>query len=180
MRGSTQGGFLFGGNRMTKAKLLPDHKRLHELFEYKDGDLIWKVRKGAAQAGKSAKCLHKASQRYVTRFDFNLHKSSRIIYKMHNPDMDESLVVDHINGNPMDDRIENLRTITVRQNFRNLKLSKNAKYGYPGIRPLSWGKWNARIMVNRKYIHLGNHETKEDAIEARKKAEKKYGFTTIL
>jgi len=37
-------------------------------------------------------------------------------------------------------------------------------------------KWNARIMVDKKPIHLGSLTTMEKAIEARKEAEIKYGF----
>lgn len=81
-------------------------------------------------------------------------------------------IVDHINGNNKDNRRANLRITNCNGNARN-SISKN-KYGVNGIRLTKAGRYNARITVNYKMIHLGNFETLEEAIEARIDAEKKY------
>jgi hypothetical protein len=83
-------------------------------------------------------------------------------------------IVDHINGNPKDNRTINLRLCTLKQNSRNAKISINNSIGYVGIRTTKEGKYKARIMVDRKEINLGVYDTFELAKDARIKGEIKY------
>lgn len=87
---------------------------------------------------------------------------------------DSKVIVDHINRNTLDNRKSNLRFCTALENTRNTTVSKNNKTGHLGISLTPQGKYRARIMVNRKEIRLGNYSKLEDAIRARKQAEKKY------
>lgn len=84
-------------------------------------------------------------------------------------------VIDHINHDTLDNRKYNLRIATVSQNGMNQKLSTRNTSGEKGV---SWHKrdkcWRAFITVNKKYIHLGSFNTKDEAILARRKAEEKY------
>jgi len=81
------------------------------------------------------------------------------------------LDVDHINGNKLDNRRENLRIATRSQNNANKRMQSNNTSGYRGV---NWhkqrGKWVAKIQVDRKSIHLGLYEKKEDAARAYNKA----------
>ena len=83
--------------------------------------------------------------------------------------------VDHINGNPSDNRLSNLRLVTRRQNCLNHRRSKRNSSGRTGV---SWAnkgkKWIATIQIGLTTIPLGRFEKKEDAIVARDKAEKEY------
>ena len=85
--------------------------------------------------------------------------------------------IDHINHMRLDNRFKNLRVVTNTENGRNSRLSKNNTSGISGVR---WRKdikkWSARIMVNKKEISLGSFSSKQEAIEARNKANKKYDF----
>lgn len=85
------------------------------------------------------------------------------------------MVVDHINRNPLDNRKCNLRICTQQQNQTNHGVSSNNTSGTTGV---YWSKaknkWNVRIQVNYKQIHLGYFDTLEEAIEVRKKAEIEY------
>lgn len=83
-------------------------------------------------------------------------------------------VVDHINGDPLDNRIENLRICSAKDNSRNKGLGRNNSTGVTGVSQLSDGKWRARIMVDRKELLLGRFESFEEAVKARKQAELKY------
>lgn len=82
-------------------------------------------------------------------------------------------VQDHINGNKLDNRKCNLRNCTSHENSLNCGNTQN-RVMPKGIRKTKSGKYNVRIMFNRKEHHLGNYDTLEKAIEVRKEAENKY------
>lgn len=95
---------------------------------------------------------------------------------------ENKLVVDHINGDLLDNRKSNLRVCTVAENIRHrVMLNKNNNTGHIGVGKC-WGKFRARVMFKRKEYHLGLFDTLEDAILARKQKEKElYGnFTPNL
>lgn len=83
------------------------------------------------------------------------------------------LVVDHINGNPSDNRKSNLRVVTQAKNMQNRKTNVNNTSGVTGV-SLKNGHWTARIMANKKEIFLGMFGNKDDAVKARREAEEKY------
>jgi hypothetical protein len=64
--------------------------------------------------------------------------------------------LDHINGDPSDNRFTNLRPATSSQNGANSRRGVNNKSGFKGV---SWHaqahRWRARIMVGRRQIFLG-------------------------
>jgi hypothetical protein len=79
----------------------------------------------------------------------------------------EGLVVDHINGNSLDNRLSNLRLATPRQNAQNSKIRKHNKSGYKGVSFCKCtGKWVARIKVSGVYLNLGRFDTPELASAA--------------
>jgi hypothetical protein len=82
--------------------------------------------------------------------------------------------LDHINGNPTDNRISNLRDVTRKQNMENKKIYKTNKSGYSGV---TWHsrdkKWNVRIGHYGKRISLGYFDNLDEAIAVRIKAENK-------
>jgi len=86
-----------------------------------------------------------------------------------------NLLIDHINGNGLDNRRENLRLCTNSQNCQNARMRKHNKSGYRGVH------WNerdkgfyARIGVNGKRIWIGFFKAAEDAAKAYDKAAIKY------
>lgn len=99
------------------------------------------------------------------------------VTKMHRYILNESkpeIIIDHINRNKLDNRKENLRRCTYKQNSRNTSVSKNNATGYLGISLTAQGKFRARIMVDGKEIRLGNYDNIDEAIKARKQGEKIY------
>ena len=83
--------------------------------------------------------------------------------------------VDHINGNTLDNRKFNLREATHQQNMMNQKLHKNNTSGVSGVTFNERSQcWVARIGYKMKRIYLGSFTNYEDAVNARREAEKKY------
>ncbi len=86
-------------------------------------------------------------------------------------------VIDHINHIKDDNRWINLRETTESQNKRNSPLYSTNKSGYCGV---YWAKlekrWVAQIRIGKMSKRLGYFRNIDDAVAARKAAEKKYGF----
>lgn len=76
-------------------------------------------------------------------------------------------MVDHINGNGLDNRRENLRLAIDGDNVRSQRKRKDNISGYKGV---TWDKdlkkWRARITYNSKLLHLGSFGTPQEAHEA--------------
>lgn len=86
-------------------------------------------------------------------------------------DAPEHLFVDHINGDPLDNRKGNLRHCSHKQNIRNMrKEGKKIK----GVSLTKTGKWSARICVDYETIWLGVYDTREEAEHVRLAAELEY------
>lgn len=81
--------------------------------------------------------------------------------------------VDHINRNRLDNRKANLRFLTPQENTWNIGTGKKNKSGVVGV-STQRGKWVATIGDNGKKHYIGIYNTKEEAIQARKEAEKTY------
>lgn len=85
--------------------------------------------------------------------------------------------IDHINGDPSDNRIANLRLATRQENNKNQKRRLDNKSGVTGV---CWSKqrrkWVARINVNGKRIYIGFFDEIGEAALARKNAERLYGY----
>lgn len=84
-------------------------------------------------------------------------------------------MIDHVNGDPSDNRLCNLRAATSRENQRNKRCYKNNTSGIKGV---SWdrsaGKWIARLKVPERYLHLGYFSEKGAAAAAYAEAANKH------
>lgn len=89
---------------------------------------------------------------------------------------EKNVLIDHKNGNGLDNRRENLRVATNAQNQRNRTARKDSKSGVKGVYASRSKKlpWRAEITVDGKNIHLGNFSTIEEATEARATASFQY------
>lgn len=99
----------------------------------------------------------------------------RIIWKMMTGE--DPKIIDHINGVTDDNRWINLRSVSDMENSRNRAISVLNTSGVTGV---YWHKgqkqWRARIKVKQRYIHVGSFKDFDEAVNARKSAERKYGF----
>ena len=97
----------------------------------------------------------------------------RVVWYLHYGYWPTSDAIDHINGNPRDNRISNLRAATNKENARNCKLPRNSSTGAKGV-TRQQGKFRVRIKVNMRKLHLGYYNTLEEAKAAYAAASRKY------
>ena len=84
-------------------------------------------------------------------------RKHRAVWEEAHGPIPKGMVVDHINGDIQDNRLENLRCVTNSRNLHNTKAYKGFSFHKAS------GKWDARIMVDRKLHWLGLHDTAVDA-----------------
>ena len=86
--------------------------------------------------------------------------------------------VDHKDGHPENNLLENLRWANKKENAQNQSMSKNNKSGFKGVR-FDKGKWRAEIWIEGKSIYLGTFETIGEAVAVRSaKANEAFGEFT--
>lgn len=169
------------------AKEAPSVAELQEMFDYNpaDGLLYWRPRENRSMrwhtryACKAAGCVNPSDGYMIVSFVFGGRKqrfyAHRLIWKLaHNEEPDQ---IDHVDGNRTNNRLFNLRSVTEKENHRNVRRSSANTSGATGVIPdRRYGGWIAQIKVNRRDKYLGKFYAFEDAVTARKAAERKYGF----
>lgn len=112
--------------------------------------------------------INKYTKAVVSPFAFLGDPSTvNMARKIMNPP--KNLVIDHINGNRLDNRKKNLRIVSQQRNTWNRKAHKKSKY--KGATKFSkTGKWLSEISIFRNCIHLGIYENAEEAAKAYDKA----------
>lgn len=155
---------------------------LKELLRYEPetGCFFWKeCRRGRTKAGGIAgyyKYNHATNKGYwhikINSVKYPAHRLAWLYVVGVMPEKE----IDHINGDGSDNRFENLREVSRRENAKNLKLSSANKSGVCGVLYLGKrNRWKSVIVVDGRQVS----KTLEDFFEAccfRKSAERKYGF----
>ena len=146
-------------------------EQLHTMFEYKDGNLIYKI-KTSKKMNIGDEAGHISPRGYITiSINYKIYMAHRLVWMFHYGDIPTGIQIDHINQNKSDNRIENLRLATISQNHYNITKRKNNTSGYKGVSRYRRGKkWEAVMSHNNKKIHLGLFATPELASEAYKEA----------
>lgn len=111
---------------------------------------------------------------YRVTFNKKNYMAHRLIYIFHHGAI-EKPEIDHIDGNGLNNKIENLRQATKLQNLKNQKIRVTNTSGVKGVTlDKKWNKWRARIMINGKEKTVGFFDNLFSAAIARKEAEQKY------
>lgn len=147
---------------------LPSVEFLNQLFEYnnENGDLIFRGR--ALKPGPKGYVFVKIP-------GVGVRAGHRIIWKMvYGKDPDQ--VIDHIDGNPSNNRIQNLRDVPPEKNAQN---RVNTKKKYLGV-TIKGRESQAIIGRNKKVYDLGMFATPEEARDAFLAAAKEYEQTGTI
>jgi hypothetical protein len=146
-------------------------------FYYDNGVLYWRTT--GARAGY---CRDKRGYWVISKGKKRMLRH-RAVWIMHNGPIPEGKIVNHINGTPGDDRIENLEVVPQKENVSIKRVNKNIN-NVSGITGVSYrserDKWYANIMVDHRTISLGNYEDFFEACCARKSAENKRRLGAII
>jgi len=160
-------------------KRLPEVKELRRLFNYDEETGVLtravKVNKRSLVGDVAGSLTHNGYLK--TGIDKAYYSVHRIIYKMATGIDPGNLEIDHINGDRVDNRMQNLRAVDCSTNMRNCRMLTANTSGRTGVRfEPARNKWRAYIHLNNKGFSLGRFTLKEDAIKAREAAEKANGF----
>lgn len=150
-------------------------KRLLEVLNYnpETGLFTWKVSRGSARCGDDAATSYRGGYLSI-KIDKKNYYAHRIawVYTYGEWPTGE---VDHINRKRDDNRICNLQVVCKSENLQNYQKRKDSSSGVRGVTyNKKSGRWSARIQVNKNRIDLGLYNSKEEAISARRDAEKIY------
>ena len=159
---------------MSSRKELPPTDYLRQLLDYNPETGIFKRKtsKGGFDAGTIVGTKRSKSINII--IDYTSYKAHRIAWKIFY-DQEPPFLIDHIDNNPYNNAILNLREANLNQNLYNSKKSIKNTTGYKGVsfHKLSQ-KFRATIRINNKAVHLGLYETAEDAYSEYCKAAKKH------
>lgn len=115
------------------------------------------------------------SEGYVIR-SINLN-GKEYVRRLHRiiADAPDGVMVDHINGNPLDNRRKNLRTVTPRQNCLNRSATRNKAHPYKGVyKNKCAATYTARINAGGKSRYLGSFSDPVDAARAYDEAAREF------
>ena len=126
---------------------------LKEIFLYKDGYLYWKQTLSSRAIKNTIAGTLKQNGYWEIQHNKIRYYAHRLIWELFNGPIPDNFIVDHINRNPSDNRIENLRLLNQNQNLLNVKARSHNKSGYLGI---SWDKsyncWVAALSYKKKRV----------------------------
>lgn len=147
------------------------------LFEEETGVLLWNVNKPRTRIGATAGYVTAQGYRYV-QVNGDVYPVHHIIYSMkHVAEINESHI-DHIDGNKLNNRLDNLRLVSAKINNRNKPMTSRNKSGHMGISMHSiTKKWRVQLNTDYGKKHIGYFDDINTAIKKRDDAYLENGYT---
>lgn len=148
----------------------PKKFELEQVFEIDSNYTIWRrpyidIRGYNRSRQKVTNKCNSVAGYCDVKFKDRILKYHTILWIMINGDIPEGYVIDHIDGNRVNNDISNLRCVTQRTNMQNMQKHRNGKLVgcYYNKR---MKKWHTQITVNNKRIHIGHFNSQQEAHEA--------------
>lgn len=147
-------------------------KRKYNKYEFKDNIVIGHINNSEITFTIDSEdfekiknyCWHCSNERVYS----TINKKRQLLHRFILGLTDKSMVVDHINRNPLDNRKQNLRVCSQSDNSKNRSLYKNNKSGHNGIcYSKRDNKWYVYIDCNKKHYNCGQFDTYEEALKIR-------------
>lgn len=134
--------------------IIPDSVKDVFLYEPTTGIVSWKVARGTKTIGAEAGTVDKLGYiriQYAKRM-YLAHRIAWFLYYGTQP----SGVLDHVDGNPSNNRIDNLRKATHSQNMQNA----STRIGRSGVKNITWKRnaWTVRFILNGKRKEFGRFQ----------------------
>ena len=131
-------------------------------YDSKTGNLYQNKKRPKVQVGSIAGCVTPTGYRYI-QLEGIKYPAHHIVWLIEKGSLPQK-VLDHIDGNRLNNHITNLREATVKQNCENRKAQRNNKTGYKGV---SFNnrlqKYVAQIQHNYQPIYIGIYKTAYEA-----------------
>ncbi len=168
---------------------------LRECFDYVDGKLIWKERPrhhfnsnrgfnsfNTNYAYAEAGCVFKRAgrpERHTVGVNGKRYLRHRLIWIYHHGEIPDDLIIDHIDGDTLNDRIENLRLVTLEINANNSKQRIDNRSGVTGVSfNTRMKKWRAKASHKGKDVILYLGDDFDKACAARRDWENRHPHMT--
>jgi hypothetical protein len=146
-------------------------KRPREHFSSSNAHASWNSQHAGARAGSP-----NVKRRWSTKIKLELYQNHRLAWALHYGCWPDDQI-DHINGDPEDNRIANLRVVSNAENQRNASRKATNTSGATGV---SWHRrdkiWHVSIRGGGRPRYLGSFHSLDQAVAVRKAAEREYGY----
>lgn len=153
---------------------------IREVLSYKpdEGVFIWLCDRKGGGARVGAIAGSRRPDGYVSIVvDQVKHYAHRLAWMFEVGSIPSWMEIDHIDHNPSNNRISNLRLVTKSENRHNRARDSRNKSGVNGVYWAPHAKaWSVQVRHDRKTKHIGYFKSLEDATRARKQAEIAIGF----
>lgn len=146
---------------MTRRLLLPGRRFIKlddELY-----DIVKKHKWSVDSGGYAFRTLNDSETKELNLRSRFL-RLNRFVYEYYNGPIKEGLTITHIDGDRLNNQIENLRTSTISDNAQSKKKRKGSTSVYKGVDRCQ-NKWRARIEHQGKKIYIGLYDTEMKAAE---------------
>lgn len=153
-----------------RSKLTADEARAAFIYDPITG-VVERRDESAKRRAHTGTVNHRKDTSYrVLCLNYQRHYAHRIAWLIAHGEIDDGLVIDHINGDGLDNRLENLRLVPRSLNQRNRRLARTNRTGVTGVNHHKNGY--AAACAGE---YLGHFKTLEEAAAARAAAEPRFG-----
>ena len=144
-----------------------DVDKVKETFRLKNGNLERANRRFLDNKWTIVKNVANHSVGYCqVGFDGSMIKYHSIVWILSTgKDIPQGMEIDHINGNKIDSTMKNMRLVTNRGNSQNMKVHRNGQIVGSSFHK-TIGKYQTKILIGKKLIHIGYYDTEEDGGKA--------------